>query len=183
MSTFAVREGRIAGLKIITPFYMEDERGFFLKSFEKDVFHSLGIDMEIYEDFESFSRKNVIRGLHFQTKEPQAKLVRALSGSILDVAVDLRKGSKTFGEWEAVILSDHNHEAFWIPEGFAHGFLVLSDSALVSYKCRGKYLKEYDSGICWNDRDIQVEWGISDPIVSEKDQNLMSLREYQDNFL
>ncbi len=172
------RDGKISGLKIITPFYVEDNRGYFLKNVEKDIFNQFGIKMDIYEEFETYSKKNVIRGLHFQTCNPQGKLVSAIKGMILDVAVDLRKNSPTFGQWEGVLLSEKNHEAFWIPAGFAHGFKVISEDALVSYKCVGKFLAEYDTGIRWNDSDIGIDWGIDAPIVSTKDAGLMSLEEF-----
>ena len=130
---FSIEECELKGLKIIHPFFAEDERGFFLKSFEQDIFKTFGLENIISEDFESFSYKNVIRGLHFQTNNPQIKMVRAITGEIMDVAVDLRKDSPTFGKWESVILSGDNHKIFWIPAGFAHGFRVLSEDAIVSY--------------------------------------------------
>lgn len=176
------RDGKIKGLKVITPFYVEDDRGYFLKNVEKDIFNQFGIQMDIQEEFETYSKKNVIRGLHFQTCNPQGKLVSAIKGTILDVAVDLRKESPTFGYWESVLLSEENHEAFWIPAGFAHGFRVISEDALVSYKCVGKFLAEYDTGIKWNDSDIGIDWGIDNPIVSVKDAGLMSLVEFIDSY-
>lgn len=184
MTRFDIKDLSIEGLKIITPFYMEDDRGFFLKSFEKDVYAGFGVKNEIYEDFESGSKKGVVRGLHFQTKDMQTKMVRVISGEIFDVAVDIRKDSGTFGKYEARILNDNNHEIFYIPEGFAHGFMVLSDYAIVSYKCAGKFLGEYDSGIRWNDPDINIDWpNTENIIISEKDSKLMSLEEYKENYL
>lgn len=171
------------GLKTITPFYMEDERGFFLKGYEKDFFAKLGICGEIQEDFESFSIKNVIRGLHFQIKNPQAKLVRALTGQIYDVAVDLRKDSPSYGKWHAEILDCNIHNAYYIPQGFAHGFMVLSDSALVQYKCIGKYMKEYDSGIYYRDNDLKIDWPINEKeslIISQKDSDLISFKMFNE---
>lgn len=179
---FSCVEESIEGLKIITPYYFEDERGYFLKNYEKNIFKQFGIDTSISEDFETLSYKNVIRGLHFQTMDPQSKLIRVIHGNILDVAVDLRKNSKTFGKWKAVQLSDQNHKIFWIPKGFAHGFAVLSDCATVSYKCIGKYLAEYDTGIRYDDNEIGVKWNIDSPIISIKDENLMSLSEFQSKF-
>lgn len=176
------RNGKIDGLKIITPFFVEDERGYFLKNVEKDIFAQFGIDMDIYEEFETYSKHGVIRGLHFQTHNPQGKLVSALKGTIMDVAVDLRKGSLTFGQWESVYLSDQNHELFWIPAGFAHGFEVLSEDALVSYKCVGKYYSEYDTGIRWNDTDIGVKWNVDRPVLSVKDAGLMDFKEFERNY-
>lgn len=170
--------GELDGIKIITPFYIEDERGYFLKLVEKDEYARFDIQLDIFEEFETYSKKNVIRGLHFQTVDPQGKLVSALRGKIMDVAVDLRRDSATYGKWESIILSDINHKAFWIPAGFAHGFAVLSDDALVSYKCVGKYLHDYDTGIRWDDPDIAIEWNIPKPILSMKDKGLMSLKEF-----
>lgn len=179
---FSIQNLAIEGVKLITPFYIEDNRGYFLKSVEKDVFKEWGLDVDIYEDFESFSRKGVVRGLHFQTQEPQIKIVRAIYGTIHDIVVDLRKDSETFGQYADVILSDENHHSLWVPEGFAHGFEVLSENAIMSYKCIGRYLKGYDMGICWNDRDLGIKWKTAEPVVSERDAALMSFREFVDKY-
>ncbi len=181
-STFQVTELELEGVKLITPFYMEDERGYFLKSVERDVFRQWGLDVDIYEDFESYSKKGVIRGMHFQTKNPQVKLVRAIRGMIHDIIVDLRKNSPTFGQYVDVILSEDNHNCLWVPEGFAHGFEVLSEDALMSYKCVGKYLNGYDTGICYNDVDLALPWQNEVPIVSEKDANLMTFQTFVKEF-
>lgn len=175
---FEIQEQKIEGIKVITPFYMEDSRGYFLKDFEKDIFKRLGVQTEIYEDFESYSIGGVIRGLHFQTQYPQSKLVRVIKGEVRDVVVDLRKGSKTFGKYMSVVLNEKNHYMLWISAGFAHGFEVLSENAIMSYKCFGKYRKEYDTGIRWNDKDIAINWTILNPILSEKDKSLMTLDEF-----
>ena len=180
---FFAEDLEIKGVKLITPFYREDNRGYFLKSLEKDVFREWGLCAEIYEDFESYSKKGVIRGLHFQTKNPQVKIVRAIKGTIHDVVVDLRKDSETFGKYADAILSEENHKSLWVPEGFAHGFEVLSEDAIMSYKCIGKYLAGFDTGIYWNDSDLAIEWQTKDPIVSEKDAALMSFREFIDRYL
>ena len=177
-STFQITDLELTGVKLITPFYVEDERGYFLKSVERDVFREWGLDADIYEDFESYSKKGVVRGMHFQTKNPQIKLVRAIRGTIHDIIVDLRKDSATFGKYIDVILSEENHNALWVPEGFAHGFEVLSDDAIVSYKCVGKYLSGFDTGICWNDTDLQLPWVNENPIVSQKDAALMTLQTF-----
>lgn len=181
-TNFSIQGLEIEGVKLITPFYAEDSRGYFLKSIEKDIYKEWGLNAEIYEDFESYSKKGVIRGLHFQTKAPQVKLVRAVKGTIHDVAVDLRRGSKSFGKYVDVILSDENHNSLWIPDGFAHGFEALSEEALVSYKCMGKYLNGYDTGICWNDGEIGIPWRTAEPIVSERDRALMTFREFVDKY-
>ena len=179
---FEAEKLTIDGLQVINPFYMEDDRGSFTKTYEKDVYAALGIEGYLAETFETMSKKDVIRGMHFQTFEPQGKLVRAVFGEIMDVAVDLRVGSPTFGKWESVILSEANHKMFWIPAGFAHGFVVKSDKALVSYSCIGKYHGEADTGIVWNDADLAIDWGIDMPIVSDKDSKLMTFREFADKF-
>jgi len=179
---FEIQNLMMEDVKIITPFYMEDDRGYFLKSFEKELFRSLGLQIDIYEDFESYSKKNVLRGLHFQICQPQKKLVRVIKGEIHDVIVDLRKNSKTFGKSMDIILSEDIHNMLWIPAGFAHGFEVLSTEAIMSYKCFGKYLKEYDSGIRWNDADLSIQWQTSKPILSEKDAALMSFQEFKEHY-
>lgn len=180
-TSFDVQNTDFEGLKIITPFFMEDKRGYFLKSFEKDVFKSLGLDVDIFEEFDSLSSKNVIRGLHFQIKNPQVKIVRVVSGTIMDVVVDLRPKSKTFGKWKSFILSSDNHLSLFIPAGFAHGFKVISETAIMSYKCIGRYDKQSDSGIKWNDETLKIDWGIDNAIVSERDSNLPSFEEYLNN--
>lgn len=178
---FSFEKTDIEGLILVNSFFVEDERGWFLKSFEKGIFQQQGIDIDVYEDFESYSKKGVIRGLHFQEKEPQAKLVRTISGEIFDVAVDLRTNSPTHGEWRGVYLSGENKKSLFIPKGFAHGFLVLSEYALVSYKCEGKFLPHADSGLIWNDIDIKVEWPldkIEKLTISEKDEKLQTFSQY-----
>lgn len=181
-TSFEIQDMKIDGVKLITPFYVEDSRGYFLKSVEKDVFKEWGINLDIYEDFESYSRKGVIRGMHFQTQQPQIKLVRAIRGVIHDVVVDLRKGSQTFGQYVDVILSDENHNSLWVPAGFAHGFEVLSEDAIMSYKCIGKYLAGYDTGICWNDTDLHLPWQTKSPMVSDKDAALMSFQAFREKY-
>lgn len=170
----------IGDLCLIEPFYTEDNRGYFTKSFEKDIFENNNIKFETNETFESYSVKNVLRGLHFQSGNPQAKLVYAVCGEIFDVAVDIRKDSDTFGEWRGFYLGNKNNNLIYIPPGFAHGFLVLSDFAIVSYQCSGKFIKEYDSGIIWNDKDVNIDWPISDYnniILSERDNSFIGLKE------
>lgn len=186
MQNFAFEELDICGLKVVSPFYMEDERGYFLKSYEKEIFRRAGIETDIFESFESWSKKGVIRGMHFQTTKPQSKLVRAVYGEIFDVAVDVRRKFPTFGQWRGVHLSGENHKALFIPGGFAHGFLVLSDAALVSYTCSGQYLKGCDTGVLWNDPDIGVEWplelvgGQEKVILSDKDRGLQSFASFME---
>jgi len=172
------REFDIAGLKLITPFYREDVRGYFLKYYERTVFDKIGIQGNICETFETRSHKSVVRGLHFQTKEPQAKLVRAVQGEIYDVAVDLRRNSPTFGKYQAVYLHADENKTFYIPSGFAHGFQVLSEYAVVSYQCIGRYLAEFDTGIHYRDMRMKIPWPIAACVVSEKDNGLMSFDEF-----
>lgn len=181
-SKFKFQNGTLEDVKIITPFYAEDSRGYFLKSIEKNIFQDFGISVDIYEDFESYSFKNVIRGLHFQTKNPQKKIVRAIKGRIMDVVVDLRKKSNTFGQSMQIELSDINHLSILVPAGFAHGFRVLSEDALVSYKCIGKYLPDYDTGIIWNDRELNIKWEIDHPVVSKRDSEHMTFLEFKNTY-
>ncbi len=180
MMNWEVKDIGIKDAKIITPFMAEDQRGYFLKSFEKDIFSQMGLNGAIQEDFESFSTQGVIRGLHFQTKNPQIKLVRAITGTIYDVIVDLRKNSPSFGKWIGVTLSGENFKSLWIPAGFAHGFQVLSENAIVNYKCIGKYEKGYDSGIKYDDRELNIDWKNGSIIVSDRDKSLQSFCEFRE---
>lgn len=179
---FSFEKLDIDDMFIINPFFCEDERGFFSKSYEKDVFLEAGISTNIQEEFESSSKRGVIRGMHFQTFQPQSKIVKVLFGEIFDVAIDLRKNSKTYGQSRGVYLNDKNMKSFYIPPGCAHGFLTLSDNALVSYRCTGKYIKEHDAGIKWDDKDLAIEWPlhlVENIIISDRDNNLQSFKEYE----
>lgn len=179
---FKIQDLAIRGAKLISPFYIQDERGYFLKNYEKDIFDQWGLQADIYESFESSSKCGVIRGLHFQTQKPQSKIVRVIRGTIKDVIVDLRKNSATFGKYIDVILSDENHLSLWIPKGFAHGFEVLSEEAITSYMCIGKYLESYDSGIKWDDKELNIQWETNHPIVSPRDSQLMSFKEFKEKY-
>ena len=184
MGKFKLIKAPIEGLYIIEPTVFGDNRGFFMESYNRREFEEIGLDMNFVQDNHSRSKKGVLRGLHFQKKHPQGKLVRVIRGKVFDVAVDLRKGSPTFGKWYGIILSDENHLMFYIPEGFAHGFLVLSEEADFFYKCTDFYYPEYDAGIIWNDPDIGIKWsfeeyGIKEPILSEKDSKLPRLRDIE----
>jgi dTDP-4-dehydrorhamnose 3,5-epimerase len=161
---------------IIEPDIFEDDRGFFLETFQLEKYKKhAGINLEFVQDNHSHSCKNVLRGLHFQINKPQGKLVRVVSGAVYDVAVDLRKNSNTFAMWQSVVLSAENKKQFWIPPGFAHGFLVLSDEADFEYKCTN-YYDPYDEGtLLWNDLDIN--WPTAEPILSDKDKNGKKLSE------
>lgn len=173
-------ETKIKDLYIIEPKVFGDDRGYFMESYNRRDFVEAGLDMVFVQDNESKSKKGVLRGMHFQTKFTQGKLVRATQGEVYDVAVDLRKGSPTYGQWEGVLLSVENKRQFYVPEGFAHGFLVLSDEAVFNYKCTNLYAPEYDGGLLWNDPDVGIEWpldGIDEIILSEKDKNQKTLKE------
>lgn len=181
MAKIKVEDTTLKGLKIITPFYAEDNRGYFLKAFEKNDFKEFGIDVDISETFESFSVKGVIRGLHFQTGEfAQAKLVRVLSGEVYDVCVDIRPESETFGQWFGMYLSSENHKAFYMEKGFAHGFLVVSDSALMSYTVSGVHSNSGESGIFYKDEDLKIDWPVKDlkVILSDRDAQLDTFKKY-----
>ena len=175
MGNFRFVQIDIEGLTLVEPKIFTDSRGDFAETYCKRDFEQGGITADFVQDNQSFSRKNVIRGLHFQKKNPQGKLVRVLSGAVYDVAVDLRPGSKTFGKWFGVELSSQNRLQLYIPEGFAHGFQALSDGAEFAYKCTRCYVPEDEGGIRWDDPEISIVWrleaGVS-PILSEKDSRL-----------
>jgi len=181
MSKFKLIETDIEDLYIIEPTVFGDNRGYFLETYNARDFKEIGLDLKFVQDNESCSKKGVLRGLHFQYKYPQGKLVRVIKGEVFDVAVDLRKNSKTYGKWYGVILSEENKRQFYVPEGFAHGFLVLSDMAVFTYKCTDFYHPEDEGGILWNDPDININWPldrVEEVILSEKDKkwgNLKSL--------
>lgn len=171
----------IDGLYVIEPAVFGDERGYFLESYNQKDFYEAGLNMAFVQDNESRSAKGVLRGLHYQIKHPQGKLVRVTHGEVYDVAVDLRKNSVTFGKWYGLVLSNENKKQFYIPEGFAHGFLVLSDSAVFCYKCTDFYYPEDQGGIIWSDRDLNINWplkGMNGVILSEKDKASQSLSDY-----
>ena len=173
-------ETKIKDLYIIEPKVFGDDRGYFMESYNRRDFVEAGLDMRFVQDNESKSKKGVLRGMHFQTKFTQGKLVRVIQGEVYDVAVDLRKGSPTYGAWEGILLSSENKKQFYVPEGFAHGFLVLSDEAVFNYKCTNLYSPEYDGGLLWNDPEVGIEWpldGIDEIILSEKDKKQPTLKE------
>jgi dTDP-4-dehydrorhamnose 3,5-epimerase len=163
-------ETSLNGAFILEPRVFTDSRGFFLESFNARVMNELGIQQEFVQDNHSRSLQNVVRGLHFQREHPQGKLVRTVVGEILDVLVDLRKSSPSFGKWEALSLSAENQRMLWIPPGFAHGFRVLSDEAHVLYKATDFYFPEHERTLLWNDPDLEIDWKIEEqPIISAKD--------------
>lgn len=163
------------GVLIVEPRVFGDQRGFFYESFQKQRYRDAGIAVEFVQDNISFSIRHTLRGLHFQYPKAQAKLVQVLQGEIYDVAVDIRQGSPTFGRWSGVVLSEQNRRQFFLPEGFAHGFCVLSDTALFMYKCSTYYAPEDEGGICWNDPDLKISWPVREPILSERDRDYTPL--------
>ena len=179
---FEFRKLAIKDVILVIPKVFDDERGFFLEGYKKSDFFANGITVEFNQDNHSKSSKGVLRGLHYQiAPKAQAKLVRCISGEIFDVAVDIRKNSDTYGHWVGEKLSAANKHMLFIPEGFAHGFVVLSDRAELLYKASNEYSKEHDRGILWNDKDININWGIDfEPILSEKDKHQPKLCEIKD---
>jgi len=173
MGKITVETCEIEGLKVITPTVFGDERGYFVETYNYNDFKEAGIDVEFVQDNQSASKQGVLRGLHFQKEFPQDKLVRVIKGEVFDVAVDLREGSKTYGKWHGVVLSEENKKQFFVPKGFAHGFLVLSEYAEFCYKCSDFYHPGDEGGLMWNDPDIGIEWPLWDGaeiILSDKDQ-------------
>lgn len=171
---------RIEGLLLIEPEIYSDERGYFLELFNQQKFEGLNLPASFCQDNLSVSKKNVIRGLHFQESPfAQGKLVRVIKGAVLDVAVDLRMESPSFGKHESVLLSSSNNHILWIPPGFAHGFAVFEDDTIFHYKCTSNYHKASESGIRFDDRDLAIDWKITDPLVSEKDLGLISFADYK----
>ncbi|KGG79801.1 dTDP-4-dehydrorhamnose 3,5-epimerase [Caloranaerobacter azorensis H53214] len=185
MGKFKFIETGIKGLYIIEPTVFGDNRGYFMETYNFKDFKEAGLDMTFVQDNQSKSKKGVLRGLHFQYKHPQGKLVRVTKGEVFDVAVDLRKNSKTYGKWYGIVLSEENKKQFYIPEGFAHGFLVLSEEAEFVYKCTDYYHPEDEGGIIWNDPDINIDWPldrVEEIILSEKDKKWKTLKETATNF-
>lgn len=169
----------IEGLLVIEPDVFGDNRGFFLESYNKDKFHEIGISDDFLQDNHSKSVKNTLRGLHFQTSPGQVKLVRCVVGKIWDVVVDVRPESSTFGKWIGVELSKDNKKIFYVPVGFAHGFVVLSESAEVLYKVSSVYNPKTEAGIAWDDPDLMIDWKTDSPVLSERDKNNQSFAEYK----
>ncbi len=182
----AFRETGISGLVIIQPHMFEDTRGLYKKYFEKEMYKEAGITCEFTESSDIVSKKGAIRGLHYQSNYSQAKLLHVIKGKIYDVALDLRENSPTFGKYHAEVLCSEDHKTIFVPEGFAHGFMALSDDAIFSYQCSGKYDPESCGGIIWNDSDLAIPWpleeyGIHEVIMTEKDKNWPSFKDYCEN--
>lgn len=180
MGQFNFNKCEIDGLYVIEPKVFGDNRGYFMETYNYEDFKNDGLEMVFVQDNQSKSSKGVLRGLHFQKTYPQGKLVRVTKGQVFDVAVDLRKASSTYGKWFGVTLSDENKKQFYIPQGFAHGFLVLSDEAEFVYKCTDFYHPEDEGGIAWDDKNIDIKWpseNIDNLILSEKDKKWKTLKE------
>jgi dTDP-4-dehydrorhamnose 3,5-epimerase len=173
----------LEGVLILEPEVFGDHRGFFLESYQQQRYCEAGIDAVFVQDNISFSVKGTLRGLHYQYPHAQAKLVQALQGEIFDVAVDIRKGSPTFGRWAGAVLSSENRRQLYVPEGFAHGFCVLSESALFMYKCSDYYSPRDEGGLLWNDTDLGIDWPVRDPILSPRDAVLERLGRLDPNRL
>ncbi len=166
-----VIESRLKGVYLIKPRVFEDPRGFFFESYNQDRYKDQGIDVDFVQDNYSRSTGGVLRGMHYQIKRGQAKLVWVPQGEVFDVAVDLRKDSSTFGQWDGYTLSSKNKHQLFVPAGFAHGYCVMSKTADFAYKCSDYYFPEDEGGLIWNDPKVGIEWPIEDPVLSEKDQN------------
>jgi len=173
----------IDSLKVIEPSIFEDERGYFFESWNSVFLKKEGLDVTFIQDNQSFSHKGVLRGLHFRNPPfAQGKLVRVIKGAVLDVAVDIRKKSITYGQYFSIALNEENKTMFWIPPGFAHGFLTLDDNTIFQYKCTNIYNKESESSLLWNDKDLDIDWFIDNPIVSRKDQISQNFRNFISQF-
>ncbi len=172
-----VLETDLPGVLVFEPKVFGDERGFFMETWRAERYEEAGLPSCFVQDNLSFSQRGVLRGLHFQNPDQQGKLVYVLQGEVYDVAVDIRVGSPSFGEWTAVTLSSENKRQFYVPEGFAHGFLVTSNSALFAYKCTAKYNAKAEAGVLWNDPEIGIDWPTDDPVLSEKDSSAPPLVE------
>jgi dTDP-4-dehydrorhamnose 3,5-epimerase len=167
----------LEGVVIVEPRFFGDHRGFFMETYHQNRYKEAGIPVSFVQDNISFSVQGTLRGLHYQHPHGQAKLVQVLQGEIYDVAVDIRHGSPDFGCWTGVTLSADNQRQLYIPEGFAHGFCVLSETALFAYKCSDFYAPEAERGICWNDPDLGIEWPVADPVLSDRDRTYHQLKE------
>ncbi len=173
----------IEGLIVIQPSVYADVRGYFFESYNEEEFNKNGLQLNFVQDNQSMSHKGALRGLHFQAPPfAQGKLVRVIRGSVLDVVVDIRKNSKTFGQYYSILLSEQNYTMFWIPEGFAHGFSTLENNSLFSYKCTNIYNKKSEGGVLWNDPDLRIDWQVENPLLSEKDKLNPRLKDFVSPF-
>ena len=178
-----IEKSHIEGLIVIKPDVIEDHRGYFFESYNEEKFRQLRIDEKFLQDNESKSGKGVLRGLHFQIPPyQQGKLVRVIKGAVMDVAVDLRNSSPTYGQWVSIELSEKNKWMYWIPAGFAHGFLTLEENTIFFYKCTKVYHRESEMGIAWDDPDLRIDWGTDQPLISEKDKTAGRFRDFVSPF-
>ena len=185
MGQFQFTKTGIEGLVVVEPKVFGDNRGYFMETYNYNDFKAAGLDMVFVQDNQSKSKKGVLRGLHFQKKNPQGKLVRVVSGEVYDVAVDLRKGSDTYGKWYGVLLSAENKKQFYVPDGFAHGFVVMSETAEFVYKCTRFYDPSDEGGLMWNDPEIGIDWPVpenAELLLSEKDQHHQPLKDFESPF-
>ena len=185
MGQFQFTKTGIEGLVVVEPKVFGDNRGYFMETYNYNDFKAAGLDMVFVQDNQSKSKKGVLRGLHFQKKNPQGKLVRVVSGEVYDVAVDLRKGSDTYGKWYGLLLSAGNKKQFYVPEGFAHGFVVMSETAEFVYKCTRFYDPSDEGGLMWNDPEIGIDWPVpenAELLLSEKDQHHQPLKDFESPF-
>jgi dTDP-4-dehydrorhamnose 3,5-epimerase len=171
------------GLLVFQPKIFRDERGYFFEYFRKDVFKDLNVNLEFVQSNESQSNKNVLRGMHFQNPpHEQGKLIRVVKGTVLDVSVDIRLNSATYGKWFSRELNETNKTILWIPAGFAHGFLTLADNTIFQYECTNYYHRESEGSIRWNDPQINIDWKVSDPVISDKDKSAPLFSDFQSKF-
>ena len=185
MGQFQFTKTGIEGLVVVEPKVFGDNRGYFMETYNYNDFKAAGLDMVFVQDNQSKSKKGVLRGLHFQKKNPQGKLVRVVSGEVYDVAVDLRKGSDTYGKWYGVLLSAENKKQLYVPEGFAHGFVVMSETAEFVYKCTRFYDPSDEGGLMWNDPEFGIDWPVpenAELLLSEKDQHHQPLKDFESPF-
>jgi dTDP-4-dehydrorhamnose 3,5-epimerase len=178
-----VKKSKLQGAMVFEPKVFGDDRGFFMETWNYNRYKEAGLDAKFVQSNLSKSSKGVLRGLHFQEPNPQGKLVQILTGEVFDVAVDIRIGSPTFGQWHGEILSGDNHKQFYIPEGFAHGFCVLSEVAIFSYMCTNFYDAKTENSLLWNDAQIAIDWPIDNPLLSDKDKNGLELKAIPPNNL
>lgn len=178
-----VVETKLKGVLVLKPKIFEDARGHFFESYNKTLFENVGLNLNFVQDNQSLSQKGVLRGLHFQNPpHAQGKLVRVITGAVFDVAVDIRKGSPTYGHWFGQELNDKNKWMMYIPEGFAHGFATLENNTIFAYKCTNYYNKPSEDCLLWNDPDIGISWGLSDPLLSEKDLQGKRIKDFVSSF-
>ncbi len=182
MGSFVFQTTKLEGLCLISPIFIRDQRGYFSKPFEREIFAAHGVCFDVAEELESRSAQGTLRGLHFQRRHSQDKLIRVLSGEVYDVAVDLRPDSKTFGVWQGFVLSAESREMLYLPKGFAHGFFACRDHTVMHYLCGDRYDPESEDGILWNDPDLAINWPVEPgqpPQLSERDQGFQTLQQFK----